>query len=81
MVSKIQIVSQFSELLDAGVRAHVDSRVAEDLGPKDRNRDETRIAFRAQDCIGRERHFRRVEFAVFHHAPESLARPQKEVVD
>ena len=63
--------------LDTGVGAHVDSRMAKDPGRKDRNRDEAGIAFRAQDRIGRERHFRRIELAVVEHAPESLTWAQR----
>src|SRR4029453_191419 len=43
-----------------------------------RNRDEARISFRAQNRIGRERHFGYVKLAVVEHAPEGLARAQRE---
>src|SRR5580704_14438048 len=44
---------------------------------KYRNGDEPRVALRAQDRIGRQRHFRAVELFVIEHAPERLARPQR----
>src|SRR4029453_15876842 len=43
-----------------------------------RNRDEARISFRAQNRVGRERHFGCVKLAVVEHAPEGLARAQRE---
>src|SRR5262249_57650280 len=36
------------------------------------------IRFGAENGIGRERHFRYVELAVIEHAPEGLARAQRE---
>src|ERR1700730_3022899 len=39
--------------------------------------DEPRVALRAQDGVGRQRHFRDVELFVIEHAPERLARPQR----
>src|ERR1044072_2154411 len=59
--------------LNIGVGAHVDSRMAKNPRRKDRDGAESRVTFRAQDRVGRERHLGRVELSVIEHAPEGLA--------
>src|SRR5262249_34069771 len=64
--------------LDGRVGADIEPRVAKHPRGKHRDRGEARVALRAQDRVGRQRHFRRVELAVIEHAPEGLARPQRD---
>src|SRR4029077_14296751 len=52
-------------------------RMAKYAGRKDRYRNKAPVALRTQDCVGRERHFGGVEFAVVEHAPERLAWSQR----
>ena len=65
-------------LLDLAVGAQIDRGVPENARWKHRNGDEARVAFGAQDGVGRQRHFRAVELGVIEHAPERFARAQRQ---
>ena len=68
---------QVLRLFDLGIGAQIDRRMPKHPRWKHRNGDEPRVTLRAQDRVGRQRHFRAVELSVIEHAPERLARAQR----
>src|SRR5262249_38114524 len=70
---------ELARLAERRAGAHVERVLAEDARGEHGDGDEALVAFRTQDGVGGERHFRDVELLVVQHAPEGLAGPQREV--